>query len=250
MIVPISSLLRDPIAHQSHSRLNRALIRLTLLSFGHRVINLEGSEWISGARDPFVLALNHSQRLEAILLPILFAWHRQGKLIHFLADWNYLMMPGVSLILRRGGVIPVTRKQARPRFLTGLRKFLVREPHGFEQARLFLRDGRSVGVFPEGTTNRHPTRMLVGQRGAARLSLETGAPVIPVGVRFPENSDGRPIAPFARMEVRIGPPMPSPKSPDPTSSSAVRAWHEQVMREISILANKGWSPTHSRRKLC
>jgi hypothetical protein len=61
-----------------------------------------------------------------------------------------------ALFFWRGGVIPVMRKPARPRFLTGLRNYLVAVPHGFDRAKQLLRVGRSVGIFPEGTTNRHP----------------------------------------------------------------------------------------------
>ncbi|MBO0800852.1 MAG: 1-acyl-sn-glycerol-3-phosphate acyltransferase, partial [Blastocatellia bacterium] len=236
----VRALWQAPLVYQ-HSLLNRLLIRGTLLCGLRLVRSVTGLEHLAEARDPFIVALNHSQRLEAVLLPMLFIWQRQGKLIHFLADWNFLMTPA-ALFLWRGGVIPVTRKPARPRFLTGLRNYLVATPHGFERAKELLRAGRSVGIFPEGTTNRHPTKLLAGQLGAARLSLETGASLIPVGIRFPTQDKTRPVASCAPMEVHIGTPLTPPHSPDPAPAAAVRDWHAELMRAIADLTDKTWSP--------
>jgi 1-acyl-sn-glycerol-3-phosphate acyltransferase len=41
-----------------------------------------------------------------------------------------------------------------------------------------LRDGEVLGVFPQGTSKRLPSRPY--HRGAARLALVTGAPIVPV----------------------------------------------------------------------
>lgn len=247
--LPTSRMLWQAPLAQQQSLLNRILIRGTLLCCLRLVRSASGLEQLAEVRDPYIVALNHSQRLEAVLLPMLFIWQRQGRLIHFLADWNFLLSPA-ALFFWRGGVIPVTRKPARPRFLTGLRNYLVAAPHGFERAKELLRAGRSVGVFPEGTTNRHPTKLLGGQLGAARLSLETGAPIIPVGIRFPGQDKSRPIAACAPLEVRIGAILTPPPSPDPAPAGAVRAWHAELMRTIANLADKSWSPTAARRKIC
>lgn len=71
---------------------------------------------------------------------------------------------------RTVGCIPVDRSR--------------RNPEALAAARAALRDGAIVGVFPEGT------RRLGGglgepKPGAARLALEAGAPVVPVGVAWP-----------------------------------------------------------------
>jgi hypothetical protein len=47
------------------------------------------------------------------------------------------------------------------------------------RARVCLALGRSVGIFPEGTVNRDPHRLLAGRRSAALLSLERRVPVVP-----------------------------------------------------------------------
>jgi 1-acyl-sn-glycerol-3-phosphate acyltransferase len=59
-----------------------------------------------------------------------------------------------------------------------------------EQARQHLIAGRSIGIFPEGTVNRDRSQLLRGRYGAARLSLETGVPVTPAGIRFSTTRGG------------------------------------------------------------
>jgi 1-acyl-sn-glycerol-3-phosphate acyltransferase len=132
------------------------------------------------------------------------------------------------------------RKSARPGFLN-LFKPLYRHPlPALEQARALLLSGRSVGIYPEGTVNRDPSRLLAGRGGAARLSLETGAPIVPVGIRFPGVASGAPISDRAAMDVRIGAPLRPPHSPLRATPREVRAWHAVVMREISRLSGKAW----------
>jgi 1-acyl-sn-glycerol-3-phosphate acyltransferase len=48
----------------------------------------------------------------------------------------------------------------------------------FAHAERLLADGQVVGIFPQGTSRQHTARPW--HRGAARLALLTGAPLIPV----------------------------------------------------------------------
>jgi 1-acyl-sn-glycerol-3-phosphate acyltransferase len=190
------------------------------------------------ACDPFILALNHSSRGEALLVPALLTLYRHGRLIHFLADWNFRLIPGIGLIYRRAETITVTRKPARPRLLNVLKPLYARETSALARARAHLEAGRSVGVFPEGTVNRDPRQLLRGDRGAARLSLQTGVPVVPAGIRF-RAAGGTPA--HSAMEVMIGAPLapPRPKNDRPPLAD-VRAWHARVMSEIGVLCGKDW----------
>jgi 1-acyl-sn-glycerol-3-phosphate acyltransferase len=228
-----------PLPHQALG--NRLLIRATALLARRQVVGLEGVEHILPDRDPFILALSHSTRTETFLVPTLLFLRRGGRLIHFLADWNFRLIPGVGLIYRRAGAVTVTRKSARPRCLN-LLKPLYRHPlPALEQARALLLSGRSVGIYPEGTVNRNPSRLLAGRGGAARLSLETGAPIVPVGIRFPGAPADAPISDHAAMDVHIGVPLPPPtRAQGSATPREVRAWHAVVMREISRLSGKAW----------
>lgn len=45
-----------------------------------------------------------------------------------------------------------------------------------------LHKGHLVGIFPEGTRSRHKGAMMPGYTGVAKYALDTGIPVIPVGI--------------------------------------------------------------------
>lgn len=45
-----------------------------------------------------------------------------------------------------------------------------------------LKQDHLIGIFPEGTRSPHKDAMLPGYTGAARYSLETGIPLIPIGI--------------------------------------------------------------------
>ncbi|MEJ2386560.1 MAG: 1-acyl-sn-glycerol-3-phosphate acyltransferase [Chromatiaceae bacterium] len=100
----------------------------------HQVYNLEGWGAILPIRDPFLLVANHSSRREAVYLPALLLLLRGGRPVHFLADWNFRLIPGVGKLYKRSGAITVTRKDARPRILNGLKPFFMAEVPPREQA--------------------------------------------------------------------------------------------------------------------
>ncbi|MDX2204287.1 MAG: lysophospholipid acyltransferase family protein [Hyphomicrobiaceae bacterium] len=207
-----------------------------------RVLGIYGLDRILPAHDPFILALNHSTRLEAILVPALLMHLRGGRHIHFMADWNFRLIPGVGFLYRRARVITVARKPARPRLLNVLRPLLTDAVSPLEAARSHLLQGRPLGVFPEGTVNRDPERLLRGRYGIARLALETGVPVIPAGLRFPGVRPGGPVGEGAPFELHIGEPIASQGDAAPVATGArMRALHGRVMRSIGHLSGKTWS---------
>jgi 1-acyl-sn-glycerol-3-phosphate acyltransferase len=219
--------------------LDRTLVRGVALVGRHRIHSIAGLEHIASDRDPFILALNHGTRLEAILVPPLLFLLRRGRRIHFMADWNFRMIPGVGLLYRRAGVITVARKPARPRFLNVLKPLFTDAISPTEQARRHLAAGRSVAVFPEGTVNRDPARLKRGRPGAARLSLETGVPVVPVGLRYPAVPKGTAVPEGSLMAIEIGPPLMPPAVGKP-AYAAIWAWHGQIMAAIARLSGKAW----------
>jgi 1-acyl-sn-glycerol-3-phosphate acyltransferase len=208
-----------------------------------RIVGISGIDRIASEHDPFVLALNHNNKLESVLLPSLFAYHRAGKVVHFLADWNFQLIPGVGSVMRMGGVITVVQKPARPGFLNVFRPLFAHEVPAWTRAHDALREGRSIGFFPEGRINRDSSRLLKAKPGAARLSIEAGVPVIPAGVRFPEFPGGRPIRSSDRMWIEFGERLtpPAPANPRRASVEEVRAWSDVIMRAISDLSGKSLS---------
>jgi 1-acyl-sn-glycerol-3-phosphate acyltransferase len=113
----------------------------------------------------------------------------------------------VDLLYRRSGAITVACKPARPRFLNIMRSLLTDAVAPMEQARAHLVAGRSVRVFPKGTVNRDPSRLLRGRHGAARLSLETGAPRRSGGPAIPRRAGWRRHPQWRPFAVEVGAPL-------------------------------------------
>lgn len=235
----VRDILRAPMPHKAGRPLARGVIRGLLLAFGDCIVRVRGLERIAAEHDPFILALNHSTKLEALFLPAFLLHARAGKPLHFIADWNLKLVPGIAFIYRAGDVITLDRKPARPRFLNLLRPWLIDRVPAFASAAERLAAGASVGIFPEGTTNHDPRRLLRGFNGAARLSLQADVPIIPAGVRFPQHQDATRIPELAPMEIEFGEPLVPPAERDLTAS-AVRAWHACVMNEVARLSGKTW----------
>jgi 1-acyl-sn-glycerol-3-phosphate acyltransferase len=203
-----------------------------------RFKSIQGLEHVRAERDPFVLALNHATRFEALALPAVLMYYRGGRRVHFLADWNFQMIPGIGLLYRRSGAIVVMRKSARPRFLNVLKPLYAYPEPSHARARAHLEAGRSVGIYPEGTVNHDPERLLRGRLGAARQSLEAGVPVVPGCIRIVGGDVRRPL-----LDVTIGPPLRPPPGPAETVTRAdIRNWHSMIMTEISRLSGKVWEP--------
>jgi len=233
-------ILRWPLPFQGLG--NRCLVRGIALLARQQVLSMHGLANIQTVRDPFIIAINHSARTEAIVVPALLFMHRGGRLVHFMADWNYRLIPGIGLMYRQAKTITVTRKSARPRILNVFKPLYQQPPSAFERAQMYLQAGHSVGIFPEGVINRNPGRLMIGRHGVARLSIETGVPVVPAGIRFPKLKAGKAIEDFDVMEVHIGAPLHPPSELDSVQVSDVRAWHGVVMSEIARLSGKSWTP--------
>jgi 1-acyl-sn-glycerol-3-phosphate acyltransferase len=142
---------------------------------------------------------------------------------------KYIDKPLLRWILTGAGVIPVATDD--PRAIGGAVTAAVEA----------VRSGRLVGIFPEGT--RSPDgRLYRGKTGVARIALESGAPVVPVGIigtdlAFPRG------ARFPRpRSVRIvfGPPITFavPEGRAARSASLTRTTNDQVMAAICDLSGQ------------
>lgn len=133
---------------------------------------------------PCVVAANHESLLDP---PLLALTARQP--LHFLAKvelWRY--RPGAWLMDGLGG-IPIRRD----------RRDLVSVARGVE----LLHAGESVAIFPQGTTQGG-----AWTRGAARLALATGAPLVPVRIVGSARALSRGRIAFPRIRIVVGEPIP------------------------------------------
>ncbi len=109
-----------------------------------------------------------------------------------------------------------------------------------------LEEGGLVALYPEGTrsTDGNVHR---GRTGVARLALECGVPVVPVGI---DGTDAiqprgsRMLRPFRTVRVRFGPPITFDSAglvdaeTGRTSTERLRAFTDRLMREIAALAER------------
>lgn len=108
-----------------------------------------------------ILAANHPNATDAFFLPCIL--HER---LYVLVQGSLFNLPIIGRLLDRAGQIPVW---------PGSRSL------AFEKACQLLRQGHTVVIFPEGKLNPDQSPLQAGT-GAVRMSLATGAPIIPVGL--------------------------------------------------------------------
>lgn len=123
-----------------------------------------------------------------------------GRLPRFLGKEVLFRLFFVGQIFRGAGQIPVYRESADA-------------SKAYAAAVAAVRDGECVAIYPEATLTRDPDLWpMVGKTGAARVALETGAPVIPIAQWGPQ----RLLAPYGKrpkllprttIQVRAGLPV-------------------------------------------
>lgn len=118
---------------------------------------------------PVILAPNHLAVLDSFIVPLVLA-----RPVAFLAKAEYFQGNGLAARVRRWfftsiDAIPVERGRGRAAQVA------------IQEAERVLLEGGAFGIHPEGT--RSPDgRLYRGRTGVARLTLSTGAPVVPVAL--------------------------------------------------------------------
>ncbi len=190
------------------------------LLFRPKVTGLENIPREGGA----IVAANHVSFLDPLLLPLVVPRRR----VMFLTKVKYIDKPLLRWILAGAGVIPVATDDPRA------------VGESVTAAVEVVRSGQLVGIFPEGT--RSPDgRLYRGKTGVARVALESGAPVIPVGIigtdlAFPR---GARLPRPRSVRIVFGPSIrfaaPGNKA---RSASLTRAATDQVMAAIRDLSGQ------------
>ena len=127
--------------------------------------------WIDGEKIPAtggcLIVLNHISHVDPLTAAHILWDH--GRMPRYLAKSGLFKTRALGGFLRAAGMIPVDR--------------MSRNAAGaFDAAVAAVNAGECVVVYPEGTITRDPaTWPMTGKSGAARIALETGAPVIPIG---------------------------------------------------------------------
>jgi 1-acyl-sn-glycerol-3-phosphate acyltransferase len=226
----------------------RLALRGLMLTLG-RLAEVEGVERLGRVPGPAIFALNHNNAFESVLAPATLIFLRDGRLVHFLADWMYLHLPGVGRLLRAAEPIPVYRKPARWRLGEAYRLERRRKGSVIEACLSRLEAGGSLGIFPEGTRNADPRRLLRGRSGLGEIVLRSGAPVVPVGLHYP--AAGR----LGRMVLRVGEPLifreereAARGMDEQARMSLARRVVGRVMAELEELSGKTCQPQPFERR--
>jgi 1-acyl-sn-glycerol-3-phosphate acyltransferase len=159
--------------------------------------------WIDGEKIPAtggcILVFNHVSHVDPLTAAHIVYDH--GRLPRYLAKSGLFKNRALATFLTAAGQIPVER--------------LTKNAKGaFDAAVAAVRAGECVVVYPEGTLTRDPDLWpMAGKSGAARIALETGCPVIPVGqwgahdLLYPYAKRPR-LFPRTRIVMKVGDPIP------------------------------------------
>ncbi|MEV0264137.1 lysophospholipid acyltransferase family protein [Streptomyces sp. NPDC050617] len=139
------------------------------------------------ASGPVILAGNHVTFIDSLFMSLVVK-----RPVYFIGKDEYVTGKGIkgrlmAWFFTASGMIPVARDGGRggvAALMTGRR---------------VLEDGKAFGIYPEGT--RSPDgRLYRGRTGVARLTLMTGAPVVPFGMIGTDK-----VQPGGKGRLRISP---------------------------------------------
>ena len=188
---------------------------------------VEGREHVP-RKGAVIFASNHLSFIDSIAIPV-----AAPRPVHFLAKSSYFEGSGLGGWFTREffsaiGAVPVQRGAGQAAL------------DALEQQRELLADGRAVALYPEGTRSLDG-RLYRGRTGAAFLALQTGAPVVPVGLIG--TAEVMPVGARmpslrSRVTVRFGPPLDLSVHGAPASGRARRVATDAIMAAIHELTGQ------------
>lgn len=172
---------------------------------------------------PVILASNHLSFIDSIAIPIV-----APRPVHFLAKSDYFESWASRQFFSALGAIPVQRGAGQAAL------------EALDQQRRVLEDGRAVALYPEGTRSLDG-RLYKGRTGVAFLALQTGAPVVPVGLTGTDKAMpvGAHFPSLAqRVVIRFGEPIDVSEHGPAESGRARRAATDEIMAAIHALSGQ------------
>jgi 1-acyl-sn-glycerol-3-phosphate acyltransferase len=175
----------------------------------------------------FIAVSNHVSYVD----PLTFGHYlyNSGHPPRFLAKKELFDLPVIGRVLKSGDQIPVYRGTSQAK-------------ESLSYARVVLDRGDMIAMFPEGTLTRDPDLWPMAARtGAARLALESGAPVIPVAqwgahLLLPPYSKKPDLFPRKPMIVRAGPAINlDDLRRKPLDTEVLRAATDRIMATLTAM---------------
>lgn len=146
----------------------------------------------------YIVCPNHLTEIDPLVVG--HAIYSNGRLPRWLAKESLFKPPVLGWFLRTTGQVPVSRSSASA-------------GDSLKQAKKVLDAGGVIVIYPEGTLTRDPNLWpMIGRTGAARLALQTGAPVVPMAhwgdqELLPRYSKKMYLFPRKHVTVSVGAPV-------------------------------------------
>ena len=189
------------------------------------------------ASGPVLLASNHLSFFDSVVIPVI-----APRKVVFLAKDDYFNGTGLRGRAQRAwfeglGMVPVDRDDTRAAL------------DSLDIALEVLGRGEAFGLYPEGTRSRDG-RLYRGKVGVAQLALQSGAPIVPVGLIGTDKLQpvGSTMPKLAKVTIRFGEPIRVTGEYDGVAPGrARREITDRVMTAIQALSGQEEAGVYNER---
>lgn len=183
------------------------------------------------ADGPAILCPNHISFLDSAFLMLCVP-----RNISFVGKAEYMDSWKTKYVFPAMGMIPIDRSGGS------------RSRAALDTAAQVLRRGELFGIFPEGTRSRDGA-LHKGRTGAARLAVDEGVPIFPVGIVGTDAiqpPDAKAPKLFKSCTITVGRPIkPERYAKSPERHRALRSMIDEVMFEIRELTGQDYFNTYA-----
>lgn len=191
-----------------------SILRSAFWAFTHLVCRyrVSGRKHVP-LKGPLLIVANHLSWYDPILLGVVLP-----RRVWFFSKAEIFSWPIVGLVCKSTGQIPVNRGGSdRVALETGL---------------AYLREGKALMIFPEGTVARQE-QMIAAHTGAAMLAIRTGATVLPIAHRGTRRVLRSLRIWFPRVDIQIGKPYTPVLPPGVSRKVGLQRITEDMMTRIA-----------------
>jgi 1-acyl-sn-glycerol-3-phosphate acyltransferase len=212
----ISAVLNAVVAIYIFTLVPEFLMRFLVWLLIHTIyrVRVSGMENIP-AQGPVIVASNHVSFVDPLILGGMIR-----RPVNFVMYYRIYNLPLLRFVFKTGKAIPIASRSESPEILE----------NAYRRMREVLENDDVLGIFPEGRIT-EDGEIQEFKAGVEKMVAETGAPVVPVALcnlwgslfsRRDPLHKRRPHKFWARIEVRIGNPIPAAELTAPRLEQAVR----------------------------
>ncbi len=170
-----------------------------------------------------IFVANHRSSIDPFLIQL-----AVGRRVHWMVAGEYCRHFLFGPILRLFQVIPTNRGGV--------------DTASTKQAIRLLREGRWIGMFPEGRINRTSRPALSVRPGAGLVAMRGNAVLVPIWIEGSPQSPTvwGPLLKPANVRVKVGAFLPQPAVIEDAEQDLSREWIRNAMQQVCVL---GGHPT-------